>query len=223
MNRRFVARAIFALVLTLGTVAAMSAQEKVPTPEVALQRLKAGNERFAADRLAKRDIGGQRRAELAKGQHPFAVILTCADSRVAPELIFDQGLGDLFVLRVAGNITDPALIGSIEYGVEHLHAPLVVVLGHTECGAVKAALEGKPLPGDLGTLIKQVHVGKDLPEDKPAAFDAAIRNNARYHAAELTRRSAVLKELSGSGRVRIVTGVYALDSGKVRWLTTAGK
>ncbi len=107
-----------------------------------------------------RALCARRRALLAKGQHPHAVILSCADSRVAPELLFDQGLGDLFVLRVAGNISDPFVLGSIEYAVEHLHAPLIVVLGHESCGAVAAALTKVDFPGNLGTLIKEVHVGK---------------------------------------------------------------
>src|SRR5438105_3479472 len=128
----------------------LSGQEPVPTPAAALDRLKDGNGRFAADKPAARKTDAKRRAELAAGQHPFAVVLTCADSRVAPELVFDAGLGELFVLRVAGNIADPAVVGSIEYAVEHLHTPLIVVLGHESCGAVAAALDGAKLPGDPG-------------------------------------------------------------------------
>src|SRR5262249_21918335 len=145
------------------------AEDRVTSAQ-ALERLKAGNDRFSDDKTGERKIGKDRREELAKGQHPFAVILTCADSRVAPELVFDTGLGDLFVLRVAGNVTDPAVIGSIEYAVEHLHAPLIVVMGHEACGAVKAALGGQPLPGDLGTLIKMVRAGRDLPKDPAEAL-----------------------------------------------------
>jgi len=137
-----------------------------------LEQLKKGNERFVADRLAAKDLGADRRRELAKGQHPFAIVLTCADSRVAPEFIFNQGLGDLFVLRVAGNIADPFVLGSMEYAVEHLHVPLIVILGHTKCGAVDAALaENKP-HGNLGKLIEQVYPGKDprrkrMPPSRP--------------------------------------------------------
>jgi carbonic anhydrase len=196
----------------------LRAQEAAPTPEGALQRLKDGNARFAADKLAPRDISSKRRAELAKGQRPFAVVLTCADSRVAPELIFDQGLGDLFVLSVAGNITDPALLGSIEFAVEQLQAPLIVVLGHEDCGAVKAALGGKPLPGNLGQLIKEVRIGQDLPEDKVKALAAATRANVLYHTAAMTEKSPVIKEFVGSHRVRVVGGIYGLASGKITWL-----
>src|SRR5437660_44710 len=169
----------------------LTAQEVQPAPEAAFKRLKDGNARFAADQLAKKDVGSKRRAELAKGQRPFAVILTCADSRVAPELIFDQGLGDLFVLRVAGNVTDPVVLGSIEYAVEHLKTPLIVVLGHEACGAVKAALEDADPEGNLGFLLREIHIGKQLPAEKKAAMDAAVKSNARFHASELTKRSAI--------------------------------
>src|SRR5437879_10025769 len=116
-------------------------QEKAPpTAEQALEQLKKGNERFVADRLTAKDFGADRRRELAKGQHPFAIVLTCADSRVGPEFIFNQGLGDLFVLRVAGNIADPFVLGSMEYAVEHLHVPLIVILRDTRSRAVAEAL-----------------------------------------------------------------------------------
>ena len=97
--------------------------------------LKEGNERFATDRLEHKDMGAARRTELTAGQHPFAAVLSCADSRVPPEIVFDQGLGDLFVVRVAGNVGEPFALGSIDYAVEHLHVPLIVVLGHEKCGA----------------------------------------------------------------------------------------
>jgi len=120
--------------------------------------------------LEKQDLGASRRQELSKGQKPFAVVLTCADSRLTPEFIFNQGLGDIFVLRVAGNIADPFEIGSIEYAVEHLHVPLVVVLGHEKCGAVEAGLAKNKPPGNLGKLIGEIHVGEDLPPGKEAAL-----------------------------------------------------
>jgi len=193
-------------------------QEPVPTPAVALERLKEGNGRFAADKPVAKKTDAKRRAELAAGQHPIAVVLTCADSRVTPELVFDQGLGDIFVLRVAGNIADRAVIGSIEYAVEHLHTPLIVVLGHESCGAVKAALEGKPLPGDLGWLGQQVHVGDKLPEDTQDRLNPGIRANALHAATDLTERSSAIKELAAGNRVQIVCGVYSLTSGEVDWL-----
>jgi len=201
----------------------LPAQEAAPTPEKALERLKDGNARFIADKPVAKEVGEHRRKELAKGQHPFAVILTCSDSRLAPEHIFDQGLGDIFVIRVAGNVTDPAIIGSIEYAVTELKSPLVVVLGHEECGAVKAALSGKKLPGDLGELIKLVDVGKDLPKDKNEALLTATKANIQHSATVLATKSDILKDFVANKRITIVTGIYSLESGKVNWLNTPEK
>ena len=122
----------------------------------ALQKLIDGNKRFVTGQFALKDLGDARREELVKGQKPFAVILTCSDSRVPPEHIFDQGLGDIFVVRNAGNVVDPVTLGSIEYAVEHLLAPLVVVLGHDYCGAVKAAVDGGEAPGSIGAIIAKL-------------------------------------------------------------------
>jgi carbonic anhydrase len=194
--------------------------EKV-LPEVALKRLQDGNARFVADQLPPRDPFPMQRAKTAAGQHPFAVILTCADSRVAPELIFNQQLGDIFVVRVAGNVSTPDMLGSMEYAVEHLGPTLIVVLGHTSCGAVKAALSGDKLEGNLESLIKRVDVGKDLPKDKAAALDPAIKNNVLHQAQLLSKDSSVLKEFAATQRIRIVSGVYSLQSGKVEWLETS--
>jgi carbonic anhydrase len=150
---------------------------------------------------------------LAKGQAPFALVLTCADSRVAPELVFDQGLGDLFVLRVAGNISEPAVLGSIEYALEHLHTPLIVVIGHESCGAVKAAVEGGHLDGNLSWLIERVYVGKGKPKD----MKEAVKTNALRQAALLSEQSKIIKELVHNKRVQIVAGAYSLSTGKVDW------
>jgi carbonic anhydrase len=160
----------------------------------------------------------KRRLKLAMEQRPFAVVLTCADSRVSPELIFDQGLGDLFVLRVAGNITEPGVVGSVEYAVEHLRCPLVVVLGHESCGAVKAAMHLEDAHGQLGALIEQVRIGKGLSKDPEKALAEAIAHNARHHAGELTYKSSVLKDFATAGRIRIVASVYSLGSGDIAWL-----
>lgn len=187
------------------------------SPDAAFQRLKDGNRRFAENRLQGHDLGPRRREELVGGQHPFAIVLTCADSRVAPEFVFDQGLGDLFVLRVAGNVADAFELGSIEYGVEHLHVPLVVVLGHERCGAVQAALDPKRLTGNLGELVALVEVGRHLPPGADGA-SAAVRNNVRHQTRLLTARSDVIKEHVEKKEVRIVSGVYQLGSGKVDWL-----
>ncbi len=192
--------------------------EEAPSGAKALEQLKAGNSRFTSDKPGAKNLGTDRRQELAKGQKPFAIILTCADSRVAPELVFDQGLGDLFVLRVAGNVADPAVLGSIEYAVEHLHSPLIIVMGHESCGAVKAAIDGGHLEGNLGALIQMVQVGKDLPKDAKAGFDMGVKNNVLTQTRLLTEKSAVLKEFAHSKRVEIVPAVYSLATGKVEWL-----
>lgn len=191
---------------------------KAPTAEQALRRLQEGNARFSDNTTTKHDLGRDRRQELAGGQKPFAVVLTCADSRLAPEFIFDQGLGDIFVVRVAGNIADPYALGSVEYAVEHLHVPLVVLLGHEKCGAVEAALAKTRPPGNLGKVIAEVHAGSDLSDTASKALAAAVENNARYQAHLLTERSPVLRTHLEKKEVRIVSGVYHLASGKVEWL-----
>jgi carbonic anhydrase len=212
------------MVLVLGclisSVALVTAQEMPsPTPALAWQRLKDGNTRFASDKMVKQDLTDKKRQELAKGQKPFAIVLSCADSRVPPELLFNQGLGDLFVLRVAGNISGPFVMGSIDYAVEHLHSPLIVVLGHEGCGAVKAAM-GKDKPGgNLGKLISEIHLGSGLPEEKYAAMSAAVRNNAAYQAEQVLMKSDIVKKHVDEKKLRIVSGYYSLSTGKVEWLT----
>jgi len=198
-----------------------SGQDALPSADEALKRLKDGNTRFVTDHLAQKDLGTNRRNQLARGQRPFAVILTCADSRVAPEIVFDQGLGDLFVLRVAGNISEPFVIGSVEYAVEHLSTPLIVVMGHEGCGAVDAALNGVDLPGDLPMLVKKVYTGKDLPENKAEALNVAVKNNALRQTELLTKQSKVIRERVDSKRVRIATGVYSLKTGEIVWLNVS--
>jgi carbonic anhydrase len=193
-------------------------QQQSLTPDQAWQRLKAGNNRFADEKLEKPDLGAKRRRELSRGQAPFAVVVTCADSRLTPEFIFNQGLGDLFVLRVAGNIAEPFVLGSMDYAVEQLHAPLIVLLGHEKCGAVEAALGTEKPAGNLGKLVGEIDVGKDLPAGKEAALAAAIKNNARRQTRLLTERSDVIKEHVAKKKVRIVCGVYQLATGKVEWL-----
>jgi carbonic anhydrase len=223
MRRSYLVFALCMLLIAVYGHSLARAQEATPTPEKALDRLKEGNARFVADKPTTRDNTDKKRRELVKGQRPFAIVLACADSRVSPELIFDQGLGDLFVLRVAGNIADPALLGSMEYGVTHLKSPLIVVLGHEKCGAVEAAISGQKLDGNLGKLIDMVQPGKDLPKDEKQALNAGIANNVRTQAGLLTSKSDVLKDFVSSKRIRIATGVYSLETGKVTWLDAPEK
>jgi len=188
-----------------------------PTPEQAYALLKEGNERAVKGDSWGKKTSPELRKQLAGGQKPFAVVLGCADSRTAPEIIFDQPLGSLFVCRVAGNVTDPEVTGSIEYAVEVLHCPLIVVIGHSECGAVKAALSGKGAPGNLGVLIKRVHPGIGLPADEKQKLSSGIANNVAYQANLLTSTSPVLRKAVRSGKVQIIPGVYSLETGKVDW------
>jgi carbonic anhydrase len=209
---------LVAAVISLLALAARAAESPTLTPQQAWDRLKDGNQRFAADQSEEMNLGATRRKELVAGQHPFAAVLCCADSRVPPELLFNQGLGDLFVVRVAGNVSEPFMLGSIDYAVEHLHVPLVVVLGHAKCGAVTAAL-GKDKPeGNLGKLIGQIHVGSHLPADKEAALAHAVENNARQQAKLLMEQSEVVRKHVEQQKLLVVTGIYDLASGKVRWL-----
>jgi len=193
--------------------------EAVPTPDEALKRLKEGNARFVADMPKDAEVGSKKRIELSQGQQPIAVILTCADSRAAPEIVFDKGLGVLFVIRVAGNVTGPEVYASIEYALAELKTPLIVVLGHTSCGAVGAALKGKEQPSDnLKQLVSLIHTGDDLPKDKDTALDVAIRNNVQYQTRLLTEKSKIIQDFADSGKVKIVPAVYDLKTGVVHWL-----
>jgi len=209
--------------------------------EEAWTRLKEGNQRFRDGDLAEylkgiaQGISASTREGLTKGQAPYAAVLTCADSRVAPELIFDAGLGELFVVRVAGNIAANSAVGSLEYAVEHLHSTLVLVLGHTSCGAVTAAFQSDPhaahtfvegtphhhVPFLLEKIFPAVGAAKKAAgegvEDK-AVISASIEENARHAARELVQNSQVLGEYSRAGKIKIVAAVYDLASGEVRTL-----
>ena len=185
----------------------------------ALSRLLEGNARYRSDRAEHPHSDADRRLALTGGQAPFAVILTCADSRVVPELIFDQGIGDLFVIRLAGNIVDGAVRGSIEYAVAHLHTNLVVVLGHQSCGAVTAAVAGQPTDCSIDELIDAlapaVREAEGLPGD---VVDNAIRANARQVADGLRSHPDVLEPATRRG-LRVLPAYYRLTDGGVELLS----
>jgi len=201
---------------------AHAAKAAGPTPEAVLKDLKDGNARFVAGKSTHPHATAVRLKELVTGQHPEAVILGCADSRVPPEILFDEGLGDLFVVRVAGNIADPYSLGSVEYAAEHLGVPVVVVLGHHSCGAVKATAEAKgPVEGNIGVLVKEIqpavaeakaHPGKE------GLVDTAVHQNVKNAMAALTERSPVMKKLVAEGKVKIAGAVYDLATGTIEWL-----
>jgi len=184
----------------------------------ALQRLLDGNQRYVAGRAVRPNQTTARRATVAGGQHPFAAILGCSDSRVPPEIVFDQGLGDLFVVRLAGNVADPVALDSLDYAVTHLGARLILVLGHERCGAVTAAVEGHEEPGDVGPMLAElraaVAASKALPGNPVAN---AIRANVDLTVDNL-RTSKPLSAMVASGQLKIVGGTYHLATGKVEML-----
>ncbi|PHI21489.1 carbonic anhydrase [Lewinellaceae bacterium SD302] len=182
-----------------------------------LDRLKAGNERFTEDKLDGKLQNSERRNGLTGGQEPYAIILSCADSRVVPELAFDAGLGELFVVRVAGNIANSSSIASIEYAVAHIGSPVIVVLGHESCGAVTAAVNG----GDNGYNLNHLlaHVAPALNASaEGATVNDVVKKNAEMTAKELVSRSAIIKGAVDSGKLKIVPAYYNLGSGKVDML-----
>ena len=200
-------------------VCAAKVETVMPTADIALAELKAGNQHHMTHTYTHPHQTGARRAELAHGQHPRAVILTCADSRVPPEIVFDKGLGDLFTIRVAGNIAGDAEIASIEYAVEHLHTPLVVVMGHQSCGAVAAAIEGGEAPGHLPTLVEAIRPAVEKAKALPGDLAAnAVRLNVEMVVEQLRASHPVLAEHVAEGKLRIVGAVYSLDTGNVAWL-----
>jgi carbonic anhydrase len=196
---------------------AMAGDSTVPSvsADEALNRLKAGNERFANNKVSAGKPVAARRAETAQAQHPFAIIVGCADSRTAPEIIFDQNIGDLFVIRTAGNLVDDYALGSIEYAVEHLGTRLIVVLGHERCGAVTAALSGGSAPGHINSLVRDIQPAVAASRGKEGdALTNAIHENDAEVAAKI-RKQAELGEVAA--QVRVVEGYYDLDTGKVEW------
>jgi len=184
-------------------------------PDEALARLKAGNERFVSSKESASKPVAARRSETAQGQNPFAIVVGCADSRTAPEIVFDQNIGDLFVVRTAGNLVDDYGLGSIEYAVEHLGVRLIVVLGHERCGAVTAAIAGGTAPGHVNALVRDIQPAVESTNGKEGDRLAnAIHENDALVAAKI-RKQAQLGELSA--QVRVVEGYYDLDTGKIEW------
>ena len=181
-----------------------------------LALLMDGNARFVSGEVIRPHQTGTRRAELAKGQSPVAIVLTCSDSRVAPELYFDQGLGDLFVVRNAGNVVDDHVLGSIEYAVEHLHTPLIIVVGHEKCGAVSAAVAGGHAPGHIASIVESispaVEAAKDQSGDK---VDNTVCANARRCAQQVCDAPPFLTAALQSGKVKVVAARYELATGRV--------
>jgi len=190
----------------------------VPSADDVWNSLMAGNGRFAAGKPQARALVSLRH-RLASGQSPNAIILACSDSRVGPELIFDQSLGDIFVVRTAGNVADPVALGSIEYAVDHFHSPLLVVLGHQKCGAVSAACSGEKMPShNLDAIVEKINPavtqaktyakGNDL-------IESAIKENVHQSAKDVLASSEIIRDAVKSGKLSVIEAEYELDTGKV--------
>ena len=209
---------------TMGGALSPSFAKTSLSADDALAKLKAGNQKFVSSpQLCAAELTNNRTA-VAKGQSPWATILTCADSRVSPELIFGGvGLGELFVCRNAGNVADTAVMGTIEYGAEHLGSPLVVVMGHSRCGAVQAACDvvekDAKLPGSIKPMVDAIVPAAKAMKGKSGDFiDLSVRENARLNAEKVKAESDIVKELAHEGKVKIVYARYDLDTGVVDFL-----
>jgi carbonic anhydrase len=197
---------------------AHAVSQTAPSAAEVWDGLVAGNRRFVAGKPQARDIVSLRH-QLASGQSPKAIILACSDSRVGPELIFDQTLGDIFVVRTAGNIADPVALGSIEYAVEHLHSPLLVVLGHQKCGAVNAACSGEKMPSpNLDAIVEKIDPAVAQAKSYAKAEDlleAAIKENVHQSATDLLANSEIIRQAVTSGKLTVIEAEYELESGQV--------
>jgi carbonic anhydrase len=186
----------------------------------ALNELIGGNKRYVDSRQLHPNRSQQRRIELSNAQQPFAVILGCADSRVPPEVIFDCGLGDLFVVRIAGHVMNDLVLGSIEYAANHLHAPLIMVLGHSKCGSVQAAVSGVGVEGHISFLTEAMQPALDEAKKQAGDLvDCAGRANAKIITEQLKCSEPILCALVGEGKLKIVPAFYDLDTGVVEILS----
>ncbi len=188
------------------------------SPDEALKYLESGNSRFVSGQISKKDLKSEIK-NLQNGQSPYAVILSCSDSRVPPELVFDESLGKLFIIRLAGNVATPEAIGSIEYAVEHLGSQLVVVMGHSKCGAVTAAVNGGEMTPNIEKLIHYIEPAvkeAKTMREVPDLISECIDINVKLQAKNLMKNSRLLEEKVASGELKIVGGVYDLATGKVK-------
>jgi len=189
-------------------------------PDAALKRLLEGNKRFVDGKGQTPNQSRLRLQETAVAQYPFAAILGCADSRVPAEIVFDQGLGDLFVVRMAGNVVSPTAVGSLEFSTAVLGSQLIIVLGHERCGAVAAAVKGDPLPGRIGTFVEDIKPAVARVKSKSGdAVENAVVANVQYQVELLQATSVMLTQMIQEGKLKIVGGRYDLDTGEVKIVT----
>lgn len=190
-----------------------------PTADEVLQKLKEGNKRFVTGKLEHPNHCEESRSGLVAGQEPIATVLTCADSRVPPVDIFDQGLGDLFVVRVAGNVIGDHSLGSIEYAVQHLHTPLVIVMGHASCGAVGAVASGATLGGHIATLGPAIQTAiKNIKDVEGDLVNNASKELAKLISKRIAESEPIVAELVEEGKVKVVPAYYDLATGEVEFL-----
>lgn len=223
LSRRDFLKASGLTAVSLALAACAPAQAPTEGPvtnaDEALQRLMEGNERYVANKSTDLNESQSRRAELAQGQKPFATIFSCVDSRVPPELVFDRGLGDLFVIRTAGHVIDNAVLGSLEFGVAELKIPLLMVLGHEKCGAVKATVEAveknATAEGDINWLVEGIRPAvEEVKSQSGDLLDNAVKANVTL-TVERLKGSAILSEALEKSELQIVGGRYDLDTGMV--------
>jgi carbonic anhydrase len=214
---------IAVLLLVVFPLVLIAGETQTVTADNALTKLRDGNARYCNAHPNNWTANAEKRGELAKGQHPWACVITCSDSRVPPEMLFDQSLGDLFVIRLAGNVVTPEAVGSVEYAVEHLGVGTVVVLGHSSCGAVKATIESPEATGPVGTLVARIKPAVETAKMKGYSGDelmgAAVDENARLGAESLLRNSVELDKALKSGHLTVVCAIYDIASGNVNWET----
>ncbi|MCD7977319.1 MAG: carbonic anhydrase [Tannerellaceae bacterium] len=210
---------------TTDTATASAAQTDLPQTEDPLEILKAGNERFYTGKSIHLHQDTVKIHELTAGQYPKAVIISCSDSRVPPEIIFDQGLGDIFTIRTAGHVMSDYEEGSVEYAVEHLHSPLVIVLGHEKCGAIHAMLEHKDNDHVHGHIAAIVDALKNEPEEQEVFRTAgddlpeqAIMANIVHGVKQLRTSDPILSKMYQEGEIRIIGALYHLENGQVEFL-----
>jgi carbonic anhydrase len=199
--------------------AVAAAEDKLPSAAAVLRELKAGNAHHVTKQYQHPHQTAARQRELAASQHPHAIVLSCADSRVAPEIILDQGLGDLFDVRVAGNVASDTELASIEYAAVHLHAPVLVVMGHQKCGAVTAAAESGEAEGHLPSLLTLIRPAVERARAQPGdLIDNAVRINVENVVRQVRGSTPILAALVDRGALTVTGAVYSLDTGKVAWL-----
>ncbi len=185
----------------------------------ALQELLDGNKRFAGSKQVHPNQDKERRDEVSKGQKPFAVVIGCSDSRIPPEILFDQGIGDLFIIRLAGNIVDDMALGSIEYAADHLGTRLIAVLGHSKCGAVTATAQGGEAHGHIGSIAKAILPSIEKVKGKPGDLvDNATRENAKSVASVIASSKPMLEKMVQEGKIAVVALYYDIDTGLVEVL-----